>query len=91
VKAIFKYALLVTDRQEIEMPVGAKILTCQVQREKPCVWALVDPSAPQEFRTFSTYGTGHPIYQEPGEYVGTYQLESGGFVGHVFIDSQREG
>lgn len=81
---IFKYTLDVADTQQIEMPQGAKILSCQAQNNEPQLWVLVDDSAPIEARTFTMYGTGHPIENDPGRYVGTYQLHDGALVFHVF-------
>lgn len=36
-KKIYKYRIEVTDDQNIEMPVGAKILTVQTQNGVPCI------------------------------------------------------
>lgn len=36
----------------IELPKGATILSVHVQHGQPCLWALVDPSAPKEWRRF---------------------------------------
>ena len=68
------------------MPKGAEVLTVQTQgkAERPELWALVNPDAATEPRTFRTYGTGHPIDHDPGRYVATYQLHGGGLVFHVF-------
>ena len=83
---IFKYPLKVDDIQMVEMPKGAVVLTVQTQREIPCLWAKVDPSAPAIKRCFITYGTGHPADDGQAQhYVGTYQL-SIGLVFHVFTD-----
>ncbi len=69
---------------ELEMPEGAKILTVQEQHSKPMLWALVYPVMKTEIRKFNTYGTGHPIAEEPGKYIGTFQLDKGNLVFHVF-------
>jgi hypothetical protein len=61
-KVIWKFELEPTDNQEIEMPKGAEILTAQNQVGIPCLWALVDPTAEKETRTFEVVGTGHPIH-----------------------------
>lgn len=70
--------------QRFEMPIGAKLLTIQLQRGNPCLWALIDPLEKKlTSRKIVTYGTGHAI--ELGlEYVGTYQLLDGALVMHVF-------
>ena len=80
---IWKWNLEVTDRQTLEMPTGAEVLTVQVQNEVPQLWALCHPMSPKERRIFAVYGTGQPI-SHPGKYIATFQLHGGGFVGHVF-------
>lgn len=89
-KAIWKYVLDTTDHQAVEMPVGAEILTVQTQYNKPCMWALVDPSAEEEKRYFEIFGTGHDVNYDMGvnrKYIGTYQLDKGTLVFHVFEPS----
>lgn len=81
---IWKYELAVTDRQVVEMPLGAQILTVQVQRDVPCLWAIVSTDAKRMPRTIDTFGTGHAISGSPGRYIGTYQLNRGALVFHVF-------
>lgn len=79
------------------MPRGARVLAVQSQmtgssdynttRENPIIWALVDPDAETVGRGFLLAGTGHPIDDNDaasGEYIGTFQLQGGGFVGHLF-------
>ena len=81
-KTIWKFPVPPTDEGSIlEMPQGAEI---QVQGGGVQLWALVDPEADSETRIFRTYGTGHPIDHEPGRLVGTYQLNGGGLIFHVF-------
>ena len=65
------------------MPKGAEILTVQLQGV-PCFWALVEPSAKNEKRTFIIHGTGHNISTENKKYIGTYQECEGSLVWHVF-------
>lgn len=82
---IFKWTLSVTDKQSLRMHEGAKLLTLQTQGDAPQLWALVDEKAPLVTRIFSTYGTGHTMPEgDPGQYVGTYQLQGGSLVFHVF-------
>ena len=83
-KKIFKYPLMTTDIQSLLIPVGAEILTVQVQGATPCIWALVNPELPEKQITVQTFGTGHHVDGE-GKYIGTYQLEGGSLVFHVFI------
>lgn len=82
---IFKYKLEVGDKMHIDMPSGAEVLAVQVQYDTVCIWALVDPDRPTQTRTFRVFGTGHEMPQsEALNYIGTFQLLDGQFVGHVF-------
>lgn len=86
-KRIFKYQLQINDLQNLNLPVGAKILSVQAQRGIPCLWALVDDSE-KEYSDVkvSMYGTGHPISENELKnkmFAGTIQIE--GLVLHVFL------
>lgn len=82
---IWKWTLFVTDKQNIHMPIGAKILSVQMQRGEPQLWALVDDQVQaREPRTISVYGTGHEIEDNPGTFLGSIQDHSGNMVLHVF-------
>lgn len=83
-KQIWKYQLEQM-HSSIMMPIGAEILTMQLQNGKPCIWALVDPEAEKSIREIEIHGTGHDIsYTDiiQRKYIGTYQVEP--FVFHVF-------
>lgn len=86
-KQVFKYALEVTDSQKVNLPVGAEILTAQMQGEVLCLWALVDSNFAHltSGRVIRIYGTGHPIHDE-GRYVATFQMNGGALIFHVFED-----
>jgi hypothetical protein len=78
--------LKMEDTTEIVLPIGSKILTAQVQKGNPCIWALVDDevTTPQT-RRFRIAGTGHPIKKESDlEYISTFQMYGGDLVFHVF-------
>ena len=79
---IYKYPVDLTDDQQISMPVGAQVLTLQMQDRKPTIWALVNPDAPKEIRRFALFGTGHPFDPSGLTYVGTFQTR--GLVFHLF-------
>jgi len=69
------------------LPKGAKILTVHEQHGEPQIWALVNPDEPfTETRNFRVVGTGHPIgeNEEVLRYIGTFQLDGGNFIGHLF-------
>lgn len=80
---IWKFSLPVRGEVELLMPIGAHILTVQMQYGEPCIWAMVNPDTILALRRFRIYGTGHPITQQ-GTYLGTFQIPDGNFVGHVF-------
>jgi len=84
---IYKYHLKVTDKQIIKLPSKHKILCVQIQDNIPCIWALVNPLHPEVEVLIETIGTGHPITTEKETtkyYIGTYQLDRGALVFHVF-------
>ena len=85
-KAIWKFPLSVLGESMIEMPKGAAVLTVQAQRNEPMIWAEVDPNAQNIKRRFVSYGTGHGYDGDGLSYVGTYQINGGEFVFHVFTD-----
>lgn len=88
-QVIYKYPLEVTGSQSISMPKGAKVLCVQVQRDVPCLWAIVDLANEVNLRRFRIWGTGHPVDESDLRYIGTFQLNEGGFVGHVFEPMQE--
>lgn len=84
-KTIWKYALEVSDRQTVNMPVGSKMLSIQTQNEKPCLWVLVNPKEVGLIDiTIRIYGTGHNIESEQLTYIDTFQLSGGMLVFHAF-------
>ena len=85
-KTIWKYELEITDNQNILMPIGAEILTVQMQDGTPCLWALVNPKAEMESIVIEIYGTGTDLYDmgTARKYISTFQAENGGLVFHVF-------
>jgi len=84
-KRIFKFPLEMTDLQKIDMPKDSTLLTVQVQKGIPCLWALVDTDKEAEGRFIGIIGTGNPVPENTLRYIGTFQaLEGNWFVGHVF-------
>lgn len=87
-KAIWKFPFKVNDTIKIYIPEGAKFLSVQTQDGVPCLWALVEPDAPKVLMLFDIYGTGHPMPDDPGVYIGTFQLHGGALVFHLFADTR---
>lgn len=85
-KTIWKFKLDTTEVQYIEMPHGAEVLTVQMQAGDVCIWVLVDMDEERKVqRRFHIFGTGYPIdVRIELRYIGTYQLQGGLLVFHVF-------
>jgi hypothetical protein len=85
-KTIWKFTLKITDFQSINLPKESQLLTVQIQKGVPCIWALVNPNKKKEEIQIRIFGTGHPIEENfNGKYVGTFQVEEGLLIFHVFI------
>jgi len=71
---IWKYHASLGDLRFVEMPKGSRILTVQMQGLSLCLWALVDPTEKErEVHTIATFGTGHDLPKNPGQYLATVQ------------------
>jgi len=90
-KTIYKYALELTDRQLVSIPLGSKILSVDNQNGAICVWVEVDSDVPY-YRdyVFRIVGTGNPIdfptkpneTTSPYNFIGTVIMNP--FVWHVY-------
>lgn len=72
----------ITREQFIKMPLGAKILSIQIQHGNVTVWYLCQPEATMVNRRIAIYGTGHEVNGVVGEYLATIQI--GTLVWHYF-------
>lgn len=83
-RVIYKYE--VTTEPDMQLPVGAKILTVGTQDLRVYLWAIVNPQANTETRRISYIGTGHTFSEENRrpEYIGTVHLPEVGLVWHIF-------
>ena len=82
-KTVYKYNLLMTQRQNITMPLGYQLLNIEVQNGIPRIWAKVDTDQPDTEVELATYGTGEKIEESDNlRYIGTFQIN--GLVAHVF-------
>ena len=79
-KTIYKYELISQD-VSMKLPLGAEILTVQIQDGRPMLWALVTPGNELVDRFISTVGTGWEV-EDNMKYICTYM--EGYFVWHVF-------
>jgi hypothetical protein len=71
---IWKFPLKITDKQFIQMPSGAKILSVANQSMCLCLWAMVVPTNPLDEICIEIFGTGNPILVGMGverRFIGT--------------------
>ena len=84
---IWRFELPITDRPRIEMPRGARVLPAPPNvrnRDTIEFWSEVDPDAPMEVREFRVVGTGNPMPDDCGPFIGTVITHVGMFVWHVY-------
>lgn len=105
-KTIHKYSITPNAINDVQLPKGAKILSCGVKffmnivkmspmPLHPCIWALVDPEEQRtEIRKVFCIGTGHTIdfSLEFWDFLGTAIDHENGFVWHFWIkrDTQED-
>ena len=92
-KTIWKYSLQPTrtGTHVIKMREGARILSVQMQSNRVCLWAAVDPGEPDEERKFYIAFTGGGLPDKPLQFLDTVQLHDGGIVIHVFEETFIKG
>lgn len=84
---IYKYEIRITDRQMVEMPIGAQLLHAGLDPNGvPCIWAKVRSDNEAEEREIHVYGTGHRMSGQSYNHVGTFNQNS--FVWHVFAPAK---
>jgi hypothetical protein len=66
---------------------GAKPLCVQMQNDIPCMWVEVWSERPVRGYDIVIVGTGQPIPPGPWQYAGTFQIDSGSLVFHVYLES----
>ena len=81
---IVKYALEQGPYQEVVMPKGANIISHGVQENEPFIWVEVDPNKVHVDRKFRIFITGDNIYETPLKYIGTFLLDYGHSVLHLY-------
>ena len=81
---VYKYQFNIDGRVVIDMPEHAKVLSVQMQRGVPTLWAMFQPDSPQRYRhrAFEIVGTGHDFSNSGLVYVATFQ--DGPLVWHMF-------
>jgi hypothetical protein len=75
---IWKFSFKIEEDVQLEMPIGARVLSVQTQNGQPCLWAIVDDQAKKEKRKFFVHGTGHKlpdVLSDHFHHLGTFQIE----------------
>ena len=88
---VYKYPLEIKDRQIIEMPSYADILSVGLDPSgKLCLWALVNTASYLWDEEIAIYGTGNPIDTNEDESLGFIgSVRDGPFMWHVFRVEDR--
>lgn len=90
-KAVWKWAMRITEYQKLSMPKGAEILSVQNQNDTIHLWALVDlPEPESESRRFVIIGTGQEHVKSKFinlNFLATVQI--GILVWHVFEELEE--
>lgn len=82
---IWKEEIGIEDTVNLLLPLGAEILSCQVQHDTPCIWYKCDSVQSREPRTLRMFGTGHPIPEGLDlKFIDTIQVLGGTLIFHVF-------
>ena len=99
---IWKYDIPATEEIALDMPENAVILTAQFQPdmngiETAYIWAMVNPDAPKERRTFRLLGTGWPVEDKVADFLLDWRYVSTvitrgwpSFVWHLFEKRNRK-
>jgi|GraSoiStandDraft_14_1057315.scaffolds.fasta_scaffold235116_2 hypothetical protein len=87
---VWKFPLM-PEENEVELPVGAEVLTVELTSQGPALLALVDPDAERETRTFLVIGNGTDLPEGVAalHYRGTAKVP-GAFTAHVFETTSVE-
>lgn len=80
-RTIWKFIL--EPGKPVMMP-SACVLSVHAQHDQICIWAMVNPDTPLSPRHFNVFGTGHPLPEVPGNFLGTVLLHGGDLVMHVY-------
>jgi hypothetical protein len=79
---IHKQPLTMAPEQFMALPLGAEMLTVELQYGSPMLWYRCDPDEPKETRSVRCAGTGHPV--SVGKHLGTCIVMDDQLVWHYF-------
>jgi hypothetical protein len=86
-KTIYKYLLEITDEQTVSMPMGAQVLSAQMQGIQLCIWALVEVGNVNCDRRVRIFGTGNTVKLD-GNWKFVDSVQERIFVWHVFVENE---
>ena len=84
-QAVWKFPFTITGRLTIDLPAGATVLSVQMQRGLPVLWALTDLDIDvHQTRSFAIFGTGQKIPEDIKHlhFISTFQDDP--YVWHAF-------
>jgi hypothetical protein len=84
---IYKYPIEITDEQTVSMPIGAQVLSAQMQGTQLCIWALVEVGNIDCDRRVRIFGTGNTVKLD-GNWKFVDSVQERIFVWHVFVESE---
>jgi hypothetical protein len=81
---IYKYELSLESKFSVIMRKNARIIKCEMQLNRPFIWAIVDENALEEVRNFQWIGTGekYDLFTNRN-HIATLQITDD-LVGHLF-------
>lgn len=87
-RRVFRYRLPIADSPIVVLPTGAEVLSVgppRDARDELDLWAVVDPTVvTEQDRRFRVVGTGNPMPDDCGRFVGTVPTHGGALIWHVF-------
>lgn len=85
-RTVYKYPLVITDLQHVEMPSDARPLLLAVQNRQLCLWVECDTDAPKSVMEVYVVGTGHDIGHLPdnARHLGSVVIYAASLVWHVY-------
>ena len=81
---IWKYPIEIADQQYLELPTSAEILSVQTQFDSVYVWVKLNPTVTRTARQLRLFGTGQLVPDSGLRFVGTFQIQGGHLVFHLF-------
>ncbi len=87
-KTIHKYEIPASGEFILELPVDTQILTVQLQKDKPCLWLLINTENTRSEifytnRRFCWFRTGEPIGYTDLSYIATVQFKGGNYISSI--------